>query len=118
MAGSRGGLELYANWQIRNPTRRISSAGNGQRLIDLLFRQPIITVRLVERELDCAYATARRLAEQLEGLGLLREMTGYQRNRRYKYEPYLALFEQPSEPAGSGDQGAPVETTESGSPNE
>jgi hypothetical protein len=34
-------------------------------------------------------------------LGVLQEITGYQRNRRYRYEPYLALFESPqsAEPA-------------------
>jgi len=31
-------------------------------------------------------------------LKLLREITGQQRNRRYRYEPYLALFETPPAP--------------------
>jgi hypothetical protein len=30
----------------------------------------------------------------LEAAGLLRETTGQKRNRLYRYEPYLALFEQ------------------------
>lgn len=30
---------------------------------------------------------------QLEALGYLEETTGQQRNRRYRFEPYLELFE-------------------------
>jgi hypothetical protein len=29
----------------------------------------------------------------LEGIGRLREITGYARNRRFRFEPYLRLFE-------------------------
>lgn len=31
---------------------------------------------------------------QLENIGLLREITGYARNRRFRFEPYLQLFEE------------------------
>ncbi|MBD2003845.1 MULTISPECIES: Fic family protein [Cyanophyceae] len=65
----------------------------GLRLLDLLFAQPIVNVRLVEEYLQCAYVTASKIVEQFAELGLLREFTGWQRNRRYRYEPYLALFE-------------------------
>lgn len=62
------------------------------RLLDYLFEQPITTVRLVEQRLGCSYVTASRLLNHLAEFGLVRETTGYQRNRRYAYEPYLALF--------------------------
>ena len=69
-------------------------------------------VRLVQRQLHCAYATAGKLVDQLVDLGLLRETTGGQRNRVFRYEPYLALFEPPSplEAAGAPDNVA-LETT-------
>jgi hypothetical protein len=35
-------------------------------------------------------------------LGVLSEMTGYARNRRFRYAPYIALFND----AGSGDKAA------------
>lgn len=38
------------------------------------------------------YGTASSLVHRFEALGLLRETTGQQRNRRYRYEPYLKLF--------------------------
>jgi hypothetical protein len=34
---------------------------------------------------------------RLVDLGVLREITGYARNRRFRFEPYLRLFEEPEE---------------------
>ncbi|GAB1544168.1 hypothetical protein NUACC21_68440 [Scytonema sp. NUACC21] len=39
-----------------------------------------------------------QIVEQFVELGLLQEITGWQRNRIYRYEPYLALFT-PLQPA-------------------
>jgi Fic family protein len=71
---------------------KVSNAALGHRLLHFLLQQPIISVRLVEKHLDCAFATANKLVEQFNGLGLLTEKTGGQRNRQYAYQPYLALF--------------------------
>lgn len=62
-------------------------------LLDYLCEQPLLNVRMVAQHLECSYVTANKLAEQFVTLNLLRETTGWQRNRRYRYEPYLALFE-------------------------
>jgi Fic family protein len=86
--------------QLREEYRQKISAlgatsGSGARLLDYLFEQPIVSIRMVEKKLGCAYVTAGKLVDQLTKLGLLKEITGRQRNRRYRYEPYLALFESP-----------------------
>lgn len=70
-----------------------SSAGSGLRLLDYLYEQPMINVRMVERHLKSSFVTASKLVDQLVKLEILRETTGGQRNRRYAYSPYLALFE-------------------------
>lgn len=70
-----------------------SRASTGLRLLDYLFVQPLVSVKLIEQRLECSFVTAGRIAEQFVGLGLLREVTGWQRNRRYRYDPYLALFD-------------------------
>ena len=77
-------------------TQKIGGSAAGLRLLDFLFEHPLISVRLVEVHLRCSYVTARKLVEHLVELNLLRETTGRQRNRRYRYEPYVALFESPS----------------------
>ena len=61
--------------------------------LEYLFEQPITTVRLAEERLKCAFVTANKVVERFVNLGLLEEMTGFQRNRRFRYAPYLALFE-------------------------
>ena len=68
-------------------------AALGLKLLDYLFEQPLVSVPLVENRLECSFVTANKLVEQLEELKMLRETTGWQRNRRYRYDPYLALFD-------------------------
>jgi Fic family protein len=86
---------------------------NGLRLLDLLFQMPIVHVNLVKERLGVVYATANKLVEQFQRLGFLEEITGAQRNRRYRYTPYLALFaERETEPADAG----PLQTTEAAAP--
>ncbi len=70
-----------------------SSSGSGLRLLDHLYEQPMVNVRVIERYLKSSFVTANKLIEQLVKLGILTETTGGQRNRRYAYSPYLALFE-------------------------
>jgi len=52
-----------------------------------------VNVRLVEKRLQSSFVTASRLVEQFVKLKILTETTGGQRNRRYSYFPYIALFE-------------------------
>jgi Fic family protein len=68
-------------------------AALGMKLLDYLFNQPLVSIPLVEKRLECSFVTANKLVEQLEELKLVRETTGWQRNRRYRYDPYLALFD-------------------------
>ncbi|HEX6649925.1 MAG TPA: Fic family protein [Pyrinomonadaceae bacterium] len=70
-----------------------SSTASGLRLLDYLYEQPILNVRVVEKRLQSSFVTANRLVEQFVKLGILNETTGGQRNRRYSYLSYLELFE-------------------------
>jgi Fic family protein len=85
--------------------RAINSA-NALRLLDRLYEQPLVNVRLVEQWLGCVYATANKLLGQLLALGLLVEVTGHERNRRFSYEPYLQLFSRTKDDP-SGDDTTP-----------
>jgi len=69
-----------------------SNQANAASLLDYLFEQPIVTVRLVEQRVKCAFVTAGKLLKQFAELGIVTEVTGGQRNRRYEYSPYLELF--------------------------
>ena len=69
------------------------AAGNGHRIMDKLFERPIVNVATVRDWLGCTSAAANNLVRRLTDLGLLRETTGYARNRRFRFDPYLRLFE-------------------------
>jgi Fic family protein len=65
---------------------------NGLRLLDLLFHYPMVNIRFVESHLGVSFATASKLVRQFEEVGLLTEVTGAQRSRRFLYAPYVRLF--------------------------
>jgi Fic family protein len=93
-------------------TQKIRGSANGLTLLDSLFEQPITTIRWVEQRLRCSYVTAGRLVDQLIELGLLREVTGGQRNRVFRYEPYLTLFEASTPPHETeSPEGTVIHTT-------
>ncbi len=67
-------------------------AKNAQKLLSFMYATPIVNVRLVESALEMNYATANQLLKSLTKLGVLKEMTGFSRNRLFVLEKYLALF--------------------------
>jgi len=79
------------------------AAGNGHRVLESLFNRPIVTVRDVQLTTGTTYTAANSLVSRLVALGVLGEVTGYARNRRFRYEPYIALFDDtaPREEAGA-----------------
>jgi Fic family protein len=82
------------------------------RLLDLLFEQPLITVKFAATRLGVAFGTANRIVDLLVSLNLLEEETGWQRNRVFRYSPYLALFREAAREAAASDESTPVQATE------
>jgi Fic family protein len=68
------------------------AAGNGHRVHESLFHRPIVTVGTVQELTGLSFAPANELVNRLAGLGVLRETTGYKRNRRFQYDEYVKLF--------------------------
>ena len=68
------------------------AAGNGHRVLERLYDRPIVTVADVRALTGTTYAAANNLVARLAQLGVLAEMTGYARNRRFRYEAYVRLF--------------------------
>jgi len=59
-----------------------------------LYSAPIISPREAEQKLGVTAATANRLIDELEKLEILREMTGFSRNRLFVLDEYLNIFRQ------------------------
>lgn len=64
----------------------------GLALLRLLYRRPVVTVAEVARGLRVSAPTANALVADFERLGVLRELTGFARNRVFAFEAYLNLF--------------------------
>jgi Fic family protein len=68
------------------------AAGNGHKVLESLFDHPILAVADVQKLTGTTYTAANSLVTRLVALGIIGEMTGFSRNRRFRYDPYIALF--------------------------
>jgi len=67
-------------------------AENGRRLLIALYKKPVINVAQAAEILDVTPRAANALINDLIALGILKEMTGYKRNRIFMFQDYLELF--------------------------
>lgn len=75
-------------------TRQLGrGAGNGHRVLESLYERPIVSVSQIESLTGLTFAAANDLVARLATLGILTEVTGNRRNRRFRYDPYIRLFE-------------------------
>jgi Fic family protein len=66
---------------------------NAQRLHRFLLEQPVIKIQQVVEKLNISPKTANEIVTDFVKLSILKETTGYQRNRVFIYQKYLDLFE-------------------------
>ncbi len=65
---------------------------NAKNLINFLYKKPLINVKDVEKILNVTTKPANAIINQFEELGILKELTGYKRNRFFLFEQYYKLF--------------------------
>jgi Fic family protein len=90
--------------QLRERDRNVVTAtlgrgaGNGHRVLEHLFERPILSVNEIRDLLGVTYQAANQLVDRLVEAGILEEITGQVRNRRFRYAGYINLFAAPEEP--------------------
>jgi Fic family protein len=75
-------------------TRQFKRAtANGHLLLEYLYERPIISVNEIVKLTGASYPASNNLVEQFVMHGILTEITGQKRNRRYRYHQYVGLFD-------------------------
>jgi Fic family protein len=82
-------LRHNSEQMILNRRKQSSAAAH---LLTELYRQPIVDTQLVMKKLGVSKTTALRAIGTLVELNILKEQTGYKRNRLFNFEAYIELF--------------------------
>ena len=83
------------------------AVARGLRVLDCLFEEPEVTVADIRAITGTTYAAANQLASRFATLGILEESTGQRRNRRFRYGPYLRLFDSVAQSSPAMESVAP-----------
>jgi len=81
------------------------AAANAHRVLEYLYQHPILSVPEVQTLIGTTYPAANNVVTRLAALGILQEITGYKRNRVFRYQPYIAIFGDTSPDAAEETQG-------------
>ncbi len=82
---------------------RVQAAGRGAatmlRVLRSLHERPVITLSEVSRRTGLSFPTSAKGMTSLMSVGLVRELTGFRRNRVFAYDRYLAILGEGTEPS-------------------
>jgi Fic family protein len=82
-------LEKQINEKIKTLRKRYAKA---QLVINYLYQKPFINSQDVQKIIGSKNATAYSLIVDLVRLGIIKETSGFQRNRTYIFDDYIKLF--------------------------
>jgi Fic family protein len=67
---------------------------NARKVVNQLYIKPLINAQLVAQITNSSLPTSYTLINELEELGILKEITGAKRGRQYWFQEYIHLFSQ------------------------
>ncbi|MBW2607670.1 MAG: Fic family protein [Deltaproteobacteria bacterium] len=73
-------------------------AGSVHQVHRILLERPIASSNWLQEKTQLSPATINTCLKQLEGIGIVRELTGKKRNRLYAYSHYIDVMNQGTEP--------------------
>jgi Fic family protein len=87
---------------FKEDTARLQAVGRGAttmlRVLQSLHERPVITLNEVSRRTGLSFPTSAKGMTSLVDIGLVRELTGFRRNRVFAYDRYLAILGEGTEP--------------------
>ena len=69
------------------------AVGRGLRVYGRLTTEPVATVSEIQAITGTSYVATNQLVARFVDMGILDEITGYRRNRRFQYGPYVRVFD-------------------------
>lgn len=69
------------------------AVGRGLRVFGRLTTAPVATVSEIQAITGTSYVAANQLVARFVDMGILEEITGYRRNRRFQYGTYVRVFD-------------------------
>jgi Fic family protein len=104
--------------QLREKLRDAAQAGgvsvNVLKLMDHLYEQPVINVKAASEALHVSIPAANRMINELHDNQILAEVTGGNRNRMFRFAPYLDLFNDVVESDTDGTVAQPTQYEDAG----
>ena len=88
-------LEAIIKLKKRYETKIITMgrrAKSAQQLLLFLFSNPIVSIKRASQHLEIGVATTGRLINDFQSMGILKEVTGFSRNRLFALSEYIALY--------------------------
>ena len=80
------------------------AAGKGHRVLEHLYRQPVMSVSRVQEIIGVSYSAANNLVARLVEAGILEEISGRRRNRIFSYQPYVRIFDEDANVSTTGGE--------------
>ena len=65
-------------------------------LLENLYQCPVMSTNDVKKLIGTSYPAANQLVAKLVDRGILNELTGNVRNRKFRYDGYINLFDEPN----------------------
>lgn len=78
------------------------TAANGYRVLEHLYQRPIVSVGELQKLTGTTYQAANMLTTKFVDTGILVEITGQARHRRFMYASYISLFRDEEPGEGNG----------------
>lgn len=97
VASTRRVLALFEK-DRRRLERLGRRASTAFRVHEHLQKHPIAGAREIEAALKVSYPTVAAALTRMERLGIVREITGFKRNRVYAYAPFISLLSEGADP--------------------